>query len=94
MHFLQALVNTLKEKKITVEDVQLMDAVSILSYSHIGAFLFPAYGRFSVLICVTYVNYKQWSIFLFRIGPVHVYSCGAFHSCTCMQGTVWSYLCM
>ena len=85
-------MNTLKKKKLTAEDVQLMDVVSILSYARIGAFLFPAYGRFSTLnLCC--VRYKQLS-FLFRIDPVYMYSCGAFYSCTCMQGTVWSYLCM
>ena len=38
-------MNILKEKKVTAEDVQLMEAVSILSYSHVGAFLLPAYGK-------------------------------------------------
>lgn len=38
-------MNIMKEKKVAAEDVLLMDAVSILSYSHVGTFLIPAYGK-------------------------------------------------
>ena len=53
---LQDLMNMLKEKNVTTDDVQLMDAASLLSYSHMATSLLPAYGMKHICASLYYAE--------------------------------------